>query len=169
MFCCCSPPHHYDSSRADNILGWIERLKALHQSISLEKEAACSGFIFLPPSFTLGSTPSVKQRTRTDFHGDSSPWNAAPKALISIKDIRLSWKGCGHWLDMSPKLNHIRAESERQQSLVVGRRVNTQRNSQFSGTLGFNYIRWFECDCWSWKCDEKSSRFLTKRWWQWGS
>lgn len=36
----------------------------------------------------------------------------AALALISIKDIRLNWKGCGQWVDTSPKHDSTRAESE---------------------------------------------------------
>lgn len=59
--------------------------------------------------------------------------NVVSKALVSLQDIRLCCKGgCEHWARTSLNLGcleHIRSESERQLSLMVGRRVNTSANS----------------------------------------
>lgn len=58
--------------------------------------------------------------------------NIVSKALVSIRDIRLCHKGREHWVDTSLNMGclaHTRSESERQPSLMVGRKVNTSGNS----------------------------------------
>lgn len=77
--------------------------------------------------------------------------NVTLKALVSIRDMRLCCKGCEHWVDTFLKLGcrgHTRSESEKEQSLGMGRRVNAWDTEGFIVFLHFrfNYCRWFECD-----------------------